>query len=313
MPGGYRWWYLDAVSDDAQFGLCVIAFVGSVFSPYYAVARRRGPADPVDHCAVNISLTGCARRWCMTERPRNRVQLAADSLTIGSSTLRRDGEGYRFELHERGCPIPQLVHGSVTVQPLIGASAAYQLDRAGHHRWTPLAPKARVSVELRQPPIRWHGNAYFDSNEGDCALEQDFSGWQWSRTQTREGTLVYYEPQHRREPCWPLAVMFTANGSLPLAAMPGLVALPRSAWGIARCARAADPGNTRLLQTLVDAPFYVRSLLSTGAACSASELTVHESLNLDRFSRAWVRCLLPFRTPRFAGPHCSGTSSSAAR
>ena len=37
--GGYAWWYLDALSDDGRHGLTVIAFIGSVFSPYYAWAR----------------------------------------------------------------------------------------------------------------------------------------------------------------------------------------------------------------------------------------------------------------------------------
>ena len=32
-PGGYAWWYVDALSDDGRHGLTVIAFVGSVFSP----------------------------------------------------------------------------------------------------------------------------------------------------------------------------------------------------------------------------------------------------------------------------------------
>ena len=41
-PGGYAWWYVDAFSDDGRFGLTLIAFVGSVFSPYYAWRGRRG-------------------------------------------------------------------------------------------------------------------------------------------------------------------------------------------------------------------------------------------------------------------------------
>jgi hypothetical protein len=28
-------------------------------------------------------------------------------------------------------------------------------------------------------------------------------------------------------------------------------------------------------------------------------MTVHESLDLDRFRRPWVQCLLPFRMPRW--------------
>ena len=38
VPGGYAWWYVDAISDDGQHGLTFIAFVVSVFSPYDAWA-----------------------------------------------------------------------------------------------------------------------------------------------------------------------------------------------------------------------------------------------------------------------------------
>ena len=43
---GYAWWYVDGLSDDGRYGLTVIAFIGSVFSPYYARARRRGDGRP---------------------------------------------------------------------------------------------------------------------------------------------------------------------------------------------------------------------------------------------------------------------------
>ncbi|MEP6836808.1 MAG: carotenoid 1,2-hydratase, partial [Bradyrhizobium sp.] len=55
-PNGYAWWYVDALSDDGQYGITVIAFIGSVFSPYYAFARRKGPADPLNHCAINVAI-----------------------------------------------------------------------------------------------------------------------------------------------------------------------------------------------------------------------------------------------------------------
>ena len=31
---GYVWWYVDAFSEDRAYGLTLIAFIGSVFSPY---------------------------------------------------------------------------------------------------------------------------------------------------------------------------------------------------------------------------------------------------------------------------------------
>ncbi|MCX7894268.1 MAG: hypothetical protein N2544_18135, partial [Burkholderiales bacterium] len=69
--GGYAWWYVDALSDDARLGLTLIAFVGSVFSPYYAWAQRRrgAPALAEQHCALNLATYGAGpRRWTMTER-----------------------------------------------------------------------------------------------------------------------------------------------------------------------------------------------------------------------------------------------------
>src|SRR5664279_1621998 len=54
--GGYVWWYVDAVSDDGAHALTFIAFIGSVFSPYYAWARRHGNAEPLNHSAFNIAL-----------------------------------------------------------------------------------------------------------------------------------------------------------------------------------------------------------------------------------------------------------------
>ena len=36
-------------------------------------------------------------------------------------------------------------------------------DAAGHHHWGPIAPCARVEVDLDQPGLRWSGQAYMDA------------------------------------------------------------------------------------------------------------------------------------------------------
>ena len=47
--GGYLWWYLDGLSDDGQWAITLIAFVGTVFSPAYFRARARsGGGEVVD-------------------------------------------------------------------------------------------------------------------------------------------------------------------------------------------------------------------------------------------------------------------------
>ncbi len=56
--GGYAWWYVDGLSDDGHYGITLIAFIGSVFSPYYAWSGRRSPDN---HCALNVALYGRQR------------------------------------------------------------------------------------------------------------------------------------------------------------------------------------------------------------------------------------------------------------
>ena len=84
---------------------------------------------------------------------------------------------------------------------------------------------------------------------------------------------------------------------------PPTVALPMTGWRVARSTRADVGTESRVIQTLEDAPFYSRSLLDTQVG-EVRARVFHESLDLDRFRRYWVQCLLPFRMPRVTGrPH----------
>lgn len=107
-PGGYLWWYVDALSDDGQYGLTVIAFVGSVFSPYYYWARQRDPnTNPENHCAINVAIYGRGvRRWSMTERGRRHVSRDAHHFQVGPSQLRWTGQYLELDLNEWSVPIP---------------------------------------------------------------------------------------------------------------------------------------------------------------------------------------------------------------
>lgn len=302
VPGGYVWWYLDALSDDGRHGLTIIAMLGSVFSPYYAWARRRqgvAAVDPLNYCGLNVALYGRGgKRWSLTERGRGALSRDASHLTIGPSRLHWDQDALIIDIKERGMPIPHRLLGRVRLYPEALADYQAPLDSTARHRWVPIAPRAHIHVEMASPALRWSGPAYFDSNAGDEPLENAFHGWDWSRATHRGGTTVLYHVVPRGGSGARLAMHFDASGAVshlePL--IPQTLPATRI-WRIPRGTHADPEQPARILETLEDTPFYARSLVS--ASLTGDKVTaVHESLSLDRFRQRWVQLLLPFRMPR---------------
>lgn len=289
------------MSDRGFHGLTLIAFIGSVFSPYYARARRRGNSDPQNHCAVNVALYGRrSKRWAMTERGRADLQRDPASLRIGPSALVWDGSALRVTLDEVSVPLPSRIRGEVRIYPESLADRSYGLDADGQHSWWPIAPCARVEVMLRRPALEWSGTGYFDSNAGAVPLEHSFSRWHWSRSNLPGGTAVLYDVTGHGPERRSLALRFGRSGTVEAFDPPQPVSLPSTLWRIARATRADYGQASKVLRTLEDTPFYARSVLSSrllGEPVNA----VHESLSLDRFQSTWVQLLLPFRMPRLAG------------
>ena len=284
------------MSDDGAHGLTVIAFVGSVFSPYYARARRRGRGDPEHHCALNVALYGARKRWTMTERGRSTLERDAANLRIGPSALAWDGTSLRLRIDEIALPLPARVRGEVRLFPVAMPGCAFALDAAGRHVWSPLAPLARVEVALQRPALRWSGAGYLDSNSGAAPLEDDFARWDWSCARLRDGAAVLYDTQPRIGAARTLALRFDALGGCEQFAPPPRTTLPRTFWRVARATR----GEATVQRTLEDTPFYARSLLAT-RLLGEDAVSVHESLSLDRFRRPLVQAMLPFRMPRRGG------------
>lgn len=300
-PGGYLWWYLDALSDDGRHGLSIIAFVGSVFSPYYAWARARGRGDPDNHCALNVALYGEAgRRWAMTERGRRSVRRGAGEFSVGPSRMAWESNSLIVEFDERAAPWPRRVKGRIRLHTEGLCRFVTALDAGGLHRWGPIAPCARIEVELDHPAVRWSGAAYLDSNEGDEPIDRAFRDWDWSRARLEDGsTAVIYDVRPRSGQDRVIAERFAASGRHVAFEAPPRQMLPASGWRIARGVRTESGHPARVLQTLEDTPFYVRSTLSCGLL-GESVTAIHESISMPRLVSMPVRLMLPWKMPRIA-------------
>lgn len=316
-PGGYAWWYVDAISDDGAHGLTIILFVGSVFSPHYAKARRSlGDADPERFCAVNLSLYDIARGrklWALTEHPS--FERDSNSLRVGASSMRwvespdndRPAE-LHIELNEhqtqffgrRGAPL----RGHVRVCPTALFGPRIELDRwqtRPRHRWYPVAPHARVEVEFDAPQLRFSGSGYHDANEGDEGLEHAFGAWNWSRCELEDHSVIAYDvvdlqgQPHAR--AWRFMPESASIEHIPEHALGPACVLSNTHWQVPRAIRSDREQPPQLRCTLEDSPFYSRSLVDVQLG-GHSGIAIHESISLQRFASGWVRFLLPFKIRR---------------
>lgn len=292
-PGGYRWIYLDCVSDDGLTTLVLIVMLGNVFSPRYRAARRAGVAAPLSYSTFHVALGGARPRFALTET--DRVERSADCLRVGESALEWTGTELRARIDERTA-LGRRVVGEVRLQldqPLLRDEIA--LDAAGRHRWTPLAPVARAEVVLTSPALRFSGHAYLDGNEGDAALESGFSQWSWARLTTPQGrALIQYDTLERSGRRRQRTFQVVAGQLEPIDA-PGLqvTPLPKTLFRLTPALRL-DPGGLTVSKRMQDAPFYARAMVR-GVALGEQVSGVHEWLDLDRFENPWVQRMIPYR------------------
>lgn len=286
------------MSDCERYALVVIAMIGSPFSPYYAASRRLGPTDPLDFVAMNAVLYGPdGRWWSMTER--RGARRTATELAIGPSTMRwRDG-ALEVELDEITAPLGAPIRGRIRVEPEVLGRTRFDLDAGGEHAWFPIAPRARATVELDAPRVRFSGPAYHDANAGAAPLESAFRSWSWSRAAADGAAHVAYDVERLDGTRHTLDLAFDHHG---VHDVPGRADHPltTTGWRLPRIGRADAGSPMRLARTLEDTPFYSRSQVALTVG-GRRAVGVHEGLSLERFRSRWVQALLPARIRRAEG------------
>jgi carotenoid 1,2-hydratase len=267
--------------------------------------KRDEDTPPDDHCAINVCLySPGVKRWTMTERGARHVERERHAFAVGPSSLQWKGDALEITLDERSVPLPRAVRGVLRVQPRALTTFHAALDSRGRHRWGPIAPCARIEVELQAPALTWQGHAYFDSNEGDEPIERAFTRWDWLRTAAPDGsTAVIYDVQpsdvKRGGASRLITRRFSPDGSSSdFEASPRQQLAPSGLWRIDRQVRAAAP--PRVLRTLEDTPFYARTLIEMADGRGQLVPAVHETLDVPRLVSPLVQAMLPFRMPRRA-------------
>jgi carotenoid 1,2-hydratase len=148
--------------------------------------------------------------------------------------------------------------------------------------------------------MRWQGNAYLDSNEGDEPVTVPFKTWDWSRARMADNsTAVIYDVTQISGAQTLLAERFKPDGSWEsFEPEPKREILAKTLWRIDRGIRA-DGGITQVIETLEDTPFYARSLLHTHLL-GEQVTAMHETLEPQRLKSRAVQMMLPWRMPRRA-------------
>lgn len=287
--GAYRWFYADVTA--GPFSAVCIFMLGSLFSPRYSVAARRG-GRPLEHSAVNFALyhEGVRRLWVLSEYPRAELE-SPGRLRIGRSTLTYSGEGtVRMDVEDSTAPWGRPVRASLTLRPMTPVGEVVRLMPDLPHYWQALAPRARARLEVPSLGVEADGLGYHDTNHGDELLGARLSGWHWARTHGEGETVVDY---HLPDGVPSLRVVAREAGvrcerEVAHEARPTNM----TGWGL-RVPSRLHAGNQlvgepRLLES---SPFYARLEARQGTLDSLGEVA-----DFRRFHSPFIRWMAHFRT-----------------
>jgi carotenoid 1,2-hydratase len=269
-----------------------------VFSPWYRWSGRRNPRN---HVCINVATYGPGGRFTMTDRGEAALRQTASRLQVGPSMMRWDGTALVIEIDEvSSLPLVSRIRGEIRLTPSALTSVELPLTPDDAHIWRPFAPSARIEVNIDRKGWQWQGEGYFDANFGTRALEEDFSYWTWGRFPTAQGATCFYDATRRDGSELAAGFAFDRKGHARQIALPPKKPIRRSFWAVKRETRGDPESRPRQHLSMLDAPFYSRSAVTT--TLDGLETTgVHEALDLRRFRSPLLKPMLAVRVPRRKG------------
>lgn len=220
-------------------------------------------------------------------------------MAIGRSAIHWDGDRLVVDVDEVTTPLgPALLrrplHGQIVLEPEAYTGATAIIDPAGRHTWWPVAPRARVHVDLPSHEVRFSGHGYHDANAGTSPLERDFTTWSWSRARLKTSAYISYDVECVDGSFRSQSYAIDARGELEAVTDGWRVGLRRSAWGLRRSMPTDPRATPRVRRSLEDGPFYARALVDTTLR-GERVLAMHETLAAHRLKLRIVQGMAGYR------------------
>lgn len=212
-PGGYEWWYFDAIDESSGYALVVIFYRGNPFSNRYIRKledeNNQEAGNPKNFPAISISLykQGEPIYYSFTEYPAQEAEFSLDkpNLKVGNNTLDTDftdtGIIYTLKLNE-DLPSGDRIRAELNYRGYGKISEDFQ-ENDNHgtegHNWNLVLPKANVEGSINvyrekdlEHTLPFSGRGYHDHNTGKEPMRDEFLDWYWGRYHFSSSTLVYY-------------------------------------------------------------------------------------------------------------------------
>jgi carotenoid 1,2-hydratase len=243
---------------------------------------------------MNVALYGRkASAWALQESVVTDADRTGCGVAIGRSSMIWEGDRLTVDIDERS-PLGRSLRGKVVLHPDARTGLEIPIDDRGQHRWWPVAPLARIEVDLPLPGARFSGHGYHDANAGDVPIESAFETWNWSRARLGAGAVMTYDVACTSGAERSLALKVSRSGRVEPLEHTRMSPLGTTAWRLERRARADQGHGATVVRALEDGPFYARALLKTRLDGSDG-IAMHETLAAHRLRSALVRFFTSFR------------------